>query len=109
MRPVPIPGSYLVVVVAALIVPPCPDNATENRKSAGERFCGKTAPFVMLNEVKHLGNEGNRRLSACSAQILRCAQDDTPAAQGSYAASGGLTDVNRPVEEYLMSFDEQLR
>jgi hypothetical protein len=30
----------------------------------------------MLNEVKHLGNDCNQRLFSCSAQILRCAQDD---------------------------------
>ena len=28
--------------------------------------------FVMLNEVKHLANEGNRRLLPCLTQILRC-------------------------------------
>ena len=37
---------------------------------------GPAPKLVMLNEVKHLGNEWDRRLLSYSAQILRFAQDD---------------------------------
>jgi hypothetical protein len=43
-----------------------------------ERLCfvGEQGPFVVLNEVKHLGNERNHRLFRPWARSFTDAQDD---------------------------------